>query len=289
MDLLGLKTLKTVVEFGSVTRAAEALHCVPSAVTARVRRLEDELGRKLLTRKSKAMVPTPTGRILLAYAERAVKLFDEAEKAARQDATPRGRLRVGATDTAATIYLPPVLARYHETYPDVALELTSTVTAELIAMVKDHALDCAIVNTRPGDPLLTSELVREERLVLASARSIADPFARDPVTFLAARAGGAQRKRIEQWWSEAGHAPMRIIELPSIGLRLSFAAAGIGVTAMPLSALDALAHRQAVRLHDIPDPWRRQETVLISRADSPSFAARRCFREMLHAAFNPGA
>ncbi|WP_226781414.1 LysR family transcriptional regulator [Oceaniglobus trochenteri] len=284
MNLANLTTLKIVCDTASVTKAAARLHCVPSAVTARLKQLEAEVGQKLVTRESSGMVPTPTGRILLEYSEKAIKLFDEAAKAVRHDAEPRGTLRVGATDTAATIYLPPVFARYHETYPDVTFEITSTVTSELIALVKAHDLDCAIINTQPADPALNIEMVRRERLVLASARRVSDPFGQRDSTFLAARAGGAQRKHIEQWWASSGYPQLRIIEMPSIGLRLSFAAAGIGITVLPLSALENIANRDTVRLHDIPEPWCWQDTVLISRADSPEFAARRRFADILHAA-----
>lgn len=285
MDLTAFKTLKAVADHASVTRAADALYCVPSAVTARIRQLESEIGQKVLIHQNNQMRLTVAGRTLYAYAERAIKIFEDAQKAVSDDSEPRGTLRIGATDTAATIYLPPVFARYHETFPDVAIEITSTVTSELTAMVKDHSLDCAIINTQLDDPDIVCERVRKERLILASARSNKNPYEQDHVTFLAARAGGAQRKRVETWWSQGGYPPMRVIEMPSIGLRVSFAAAGIGVTVLPVLALDGLANRDTLRLHDIPEPWSWQETVFISRRDGPGFAALRKFREMLHEAF----
>lgn len=286
LDFTALKTFKVVAEQASVTNAANILHCVPSAVTTRIRQLENELGQKLLVRSAKGMVLTPAGRVLMPYAQKAVSLIDETEKAIRQDEEPRGTLCVGATDTAATIYLPSVFATYHETFPNVQFEITSSVTTELIELVKDHSLDCAIINTQVEDPLFNCELVRTERLVIASARSVSAPFKDKEVTFLAARAGGAQRKRIEDWWRTEDYPPMRITELPSLGLRLSFAAAGIGITVVPLSAIEKLAIRDSVRLHAIPEPWCWQDTILISRKDSPSFAARKHFRSILHEFFD---
>ena len=285
MDIVGLRTLSTVVRTGSMTRAADVLNCVPSAVTQRLKSLETEVGRRLVARQRSGVVPTPAGRVLLRYAEDAVRLFDEAARALQDDAQPAGTLKVGVTDTAATVYLPPVFARYHETHPEVALEITSSVTSELISMVREHALDCAIVNGTIDDPALRFEHVRTERLVLVSARTVDDPYAANPVTFLAAREGGRQRQRIEEWWAARGGPAMRILTLPSIGHRLSFAAAGVGVTVMPVSALGSLPGRDSIRLHPLEEPWCWQETAFVTRQGAFPMASERAFRDVLRAEF----
>jgi DNA-binding transcriptional LysR family regulator len=281
MDLSALKTFQAVAETASVTRAADKLCCVPSAVTARLRQLEQEIGQPLFLRERQGMILTPKGRVLLDYAKKAMVLFDEAEKAVRHDDLPQGTLKVGATDTAATLYLPRVFAQYHLSYPDVSLEVTSGVTETLIAGVRDHKLDCAIVNREVRDPLFKAEQVRRERLVLVSALTVDQITDADEFTFLAAPTGCVQRARVEEWWSEGAHAPIRLIEMANIEMRISCAAAGMGVTVLPLSTLERLADRETVRIHDVPEPWAWLDTFLISRADSPSFAARRLFREMV--------
>lgn len=288
MDVAALRTVAAVADAGTVTAAAARLHCVPSAVTARLRALEAELGQSLFVRRPRGMTPTPAGEVLLCYARRAMALMEEATRALACDAAPAGTLRIGATDTSATVHLPPVFARYHEVHPAVTLELASMVTGELLEEVREHRLDCAIVNTLPRDSALRCDLVRTERLVLATARPVRDPFALNPATFLAARAGGSQRARVEAWWREAGGPPVEVIELPSIGLRLSFAAAGIGVTALPASALTVLGVERTLRLHPIPEPWCLQEVALVTRADAAPFPALEAFRAMLLKAYGGG-
>lgn len=66
MDLAGLRVVKAVADTGSVSRAAEALNCVQSNVTARIKRLEEDLGVDLFLRLSRGMEPTPAGRVLTA-------------------------------------------------------------------------------------------------------------------------------------------------------------------------------------------------------------------------------
>ena len=285
MDRTALLTLKAVAEAHSVTGAAKRHHCVPSAVTAPLKRLEAEAGRALFLRERRGMVPTEHGRTLLGYAERALALLEEAERALREDAEPFGRLRVGATDTAATISLPPVFARFHAAHPEVALEVVCEVSATLIAEVKTGRLDCAIVNRSVADPDLAAEAVRRERLVLASALGVDDPGASSELT-LAAHPGGAQRARIEAWWEQAARPPIRLIERPSLALRLSCAAAGMGITALPASVPGGMAACNTVRAHPIPEPWCWLDTHLVAPARGGASAARRRFREVLREAFD---
>lgn len=285
MDMADFRTIRAVAEAGSVTAAAARLNCVPSAVTARLRGLEDRLAQPLFVRLPRGMSLTPAGEIMLDYARRAIDLVEQATRALEPEGVPQGRLRIGATDTSATVHLPPVFARYHEAFPGVTLNLHSMVSDQLLREVRDARLDCAVVNTMPQDPAIRSDLIRTERLVLATARTVTDPFARSPATFLAARAGGAQRQRIETWWHAAGGPPMEVIELPSIGLRLSFAAAGSGIAALPLSALDVLGIAESLRVHEIPEPWCFQDVALVTRADAAPFPALTAFRDMLLAAY----
>jgi len=286
MDLTALKTFMAVAETASVTRAADALCCVPSAVTTRLRQLEEELSQRLFIRERQGMMLTPRGRVLLSYAERAVALFDEAEKAVRQDTVPEGLLKIGTTDTAAAIYLPRTVSKYHLAYPNVELKLVSDVSENLLGEVKAHRLDCAIISCIVNDPMFRSDRVRRERLVLVSALRFEDPALLDKFTFLTPRAGGSQRARIEDWLASSSRPPLRFVEMPNLEMRLSCVAAGMGVSILPLATLSQFADRGTVRYHDIPEPWCWLDTYFVSRADSPPFAARRRLRELILGEFS---
>src|SRR5687767_5782121 len=78
LDLDDLALFKTVAEAGSITRAGERVHRVQSNVTARVKRLESQLGVALFVRGRRGMSLTPEGRRLMDYADRLLTLADEA-------------------------------------------------------------------------------------------------------------------------------------------------------------------------------------------------------------------
>ena len=73
MDAADLRVFEAVLRLGGMGRAATELHTVQSNVTARMRRLEDELGTPLFRRHARGVEPTPAGQRLLPFA----RLLDE--------------------------------------------------------------------------------------------------------------------------------------------------------------------------------------------------------------------
>src|SRR5437764_10682437 len=98
MDLAELKIFKAVAEQGGITKAAAALHRVQSNVTTRVKQLEDRLGAKLFHRQGRKLVLSSEGQVLLAYADRLLRLSSEAQAAIKGHA-PHGLFKLGALES----------------------------------------------------------------------------------------------------------------------------------------------------------------------------------------------
>jgi DNA-binding transcriptional LysR family regulator len=109
MDLVELRIFKAVAEQGGITRAAAALHRVQSNVTTRLKRLEERLGTQLFHRQGRKLVLSSEGRLLLAYADRLLRLSSEAQAALKGHA-PHGVLKIGTLESTAATRLPAVLA-----------------------------------------------------------------------------------------------------------------------------------------------------------------------------------
>src|SRR5262245_37633936 len=144
MELWELRIFRAVVHEGGVTRAAERLHRVQSNVTTRIRQLEEKLGTPLFIRDGKRLHLTPSGQVLLGYADRLLALADEAG-AAVLDPRPRGTFRLGAMESTAAVRLPEPLNQFHRLYPDVAIELRTGNPAILTKAILAGELDAALV------------------------------------------------------------------------------------------------------------------------------------------------
>src|SRR5947207_15519688 len=110
MDLVELRIFKAVAEQGGITKAAALLHRVQSNVTTRVQQLEERLGTKLFHRQGRRLVLSSEGKVLLAYAERLLRLSSEAQAALRGHG-PHGVFRLGTLESTAATRLPAVLAQ----------------------------------------------------------------------------------------------------------------------------------------------------------------------------------
>lgn len=282
MDLTDLHVFRTVAQAGGITRAAERLHRVPSNVTTRLQNLEQDLACPLFVREGKRLVITPAGELLLGYAHRLLDLAQEARDALH-DTTPRGRFRIGATESTAATRLPGPLAAFHKRYPQVALELSTTSAPKMLAQLQDGLLDAALVADPVPNPRFESAKAFAEELVLvaheghASIRRPADVL---PPTLLAFASGCTYRRKLEDWFATGGVHPERVVELSSYHAILGCAVAGMGVALMPRGVLDIFPDRDRLSVHTLPAAVRRSKTVLVWRKGAGS-ANVRAFAELL--------
>ena len=267
MDLAELKIFKAVAEHGGVTRAATALHRVQSNVTTRVKRLEARLGTRLFNRQGRRLVLSPEGRVLLAYADRLLRLSAEAQ-AALQSHAPHGVLRLGALESAAATRLPALLSRYHRAHPGVRVELVTGTTGALVDKVLREEIEAAFVAEPFAARNLESQPAFEEELVLISPKDqprIASPKDIGQRIVLAFATGCSYRRRLEAWLGRSNVIAERVMEYGSYHAIVACVAAGGGIAIIPRSVLRASGADAQVGVHPLPPAFARARTLLVWR------------------------
>jgi DNA-binding transcriptional LysR family regulator len=271
MQFSDLSVFASVAAEGSITRAAQTLNTVQSNVTGRIKVLEREVGASLLHRHSRGVTLTEAGRRLLPYALRIVALTKEAKRAACDDGTPRGSLRLGSMETTAAIRLPPVLAGFHRLYPDVQLEIVTGTTASLLQDVLEYRLDAALVAGPVDVGELDSHRVFEEELVLVTAPGWREPgpdSASGGPTLVVFRHGCAYRQRLEQFVTSQGWLPFRRLEFGTLDGILGCVAADVGVTLLPRVVVARMAAQGRVSAHALPPEQASVDTMLVRRREA---------------------
>ena len=201
LDLDLLRTFVAVVESGNFSHAAPRIGRSQSAVSMQMQRLEEELGRPLLVRMPRTVVPNAAGNDLLVYARRLLKLSDEA-RARLSRPEDAGTVRLGVPDDYAAFLLPSVLARFAEDYPRVTVELVCEPSRLLTAAVEEGRIDLAIVTRLPTQPF---EVLRQEPFVWVGAPTrVAWSF--DPLPVALFEPGCAARANVIDALSAAGRA-----------------------------------------------------------------------------------
>jgi len=172
LDLDLLRGFVAVAERGGFTAAGEVLGLTQSAVSLKVKRLEDLLGKPVFQRLSRGIALTREGETLLAYARRMLALNDEAVR--RMIAPPvAGRLRLGVADHFVPRNLAPMLAAFMRDYPELRLEVEVGRSHELRTAMQNGALDLVIGKRRDGET--AGRLVFTEDIIWVAAPGFAPP------------------------------------------------------------------------------------------------------------------
>ncbi len=258
-DLVSLALFARVVEAGSFTAAARALGLSKSAVSARVARLEDRLGARLLHRTTRRLSLSQAGAALYERAARMVAAAnDAAELAEGASREPRGRLRISAPVTLAQMFLGPVLAEFLRAQPSVQIDLdASDRMVDLVAEGFDLAV--RIANLR--DSSLVARKLATDRLVVVGSpsylaragtpRSVADLAQHNCLRY-------AQVSGSAEWGFRGFERVRQVVEgnlVVSDGTVLrEAAAAGLGLAVLPAFMVAAeLASRRLVPvLEELP-------------------------------------
>lgn len=249
MEFGQLRIFQAVAEEGSIARAAERLHRVPSNLSTRLRQLEEQLGVDLFLRERQRLQLSPAGKVLLDYAARLFALQEEA-RAAVQGGRTGGRLR-------------PRLDVQHRGDPPAAAP-----SGELVESLLGGRLDAVLVDGPLDFDGLEGLPMFEERMVLVTENG--HPPVRGPEdvagsAVIAFRPRCSYRLLLESWFASARVSMGRVMEIESYHSMLACVVAGGGVALMPVSMLQSLPGRESVAVHALAEPFARANTWLVWR------------------------
>ena len=269
MDADDLRIVDAVARNGSMSRAAAELNMVQSNVTTRVRLLEEELGVQLFVRHSRGVEPSEAGLRLLAYVDQIHALFQQAITAVKEDGIPKGKLRIGTTETTAGLRLPTLVVQYTRQFPQVEFAIVAGTTASLVSQVVEKKLDGACVAGPTNHEELSEEPMSLEELVLVSSlsvRNLDDLTKVENLKAIVFQEGCTYRQRLGSILDGLGIRYV-VMEFASLDAILTCITAGVGITLLPRTLVDRIWIEQTVAVHRLPIDQAQVETVFVSRHD----------------------
>jgi DNA-binding transcriptional LysR family regulator len=258
-DLDVLRTFVTGVDMGSFAKAADRLGRSTSAVSAQLKKLEDQLGMPVLRKEGRGMVTTSAGEALLGYARRLLELNDEAATAVR-GAELAGSVRLGMQEDFGEHILTDVLGRFARVHPKLRIEAQVARNAELMAQLAGGRLDLALaweyVGTAPPTPH-GQEVARLPLRWICAAEGALPPLAggaAEPLPLVLMEAPCMMRSAAIGALDRAGIAWRIAFSSPSLGGVWAAVAAGLGVTVRTSLALQpSLRVLEAPGLPPLPE------------------------------------
>lgn len=289
MELVQLEMFVAVAASGGITNAAVSMGRAASNISTRIQQLERELGVTLLVRDKRQASLSADGETFLEYARQIVSLCGEARQFAHAKG-PRGLFRLGALESTAAVRIPALLANYHLTYPNVALELKAQSSGHLLNDLLSGHLTAAFTDGAPTSSLLAGIKAFTEQMVIISPRSVdvtTSVFRESHPTVFVFGTDCSYRQRFEDWMQDGNIQPKRVVEISSYYSMLACVAAGAGVAMMPRALLDTLPGAMRVRANPIRGTIGTAETWLTWRRDCRS-ANLRAMVELLKSHLAPG-
>ncbi len=241
LDIDLLRCFATVAAQGGFTAAGQTLGLTQSAVSLKIKRLEEIVRKRVFERTSRKLALTADGEVLLAYARRLLSLNDEAVR--RMIAPPvSGHLRLGVADHFVPQHLAPILARFARTYPDLRLEVEVGRSHELRAACERGSLDLVIGKRRDGETAGTpiwTEILAWAGLAGFRRPDPAKPGRGAPLPLAMLPAGCMFRDRALATLSRANIAHEIVYTSASLLGVIAAAEAGLAVTVLGRSTVPA--------------------------------------------------
>jgi len=246
VSMRALECLVTIVEQGSLTKAAAVLHLTQPALSHQIAAIEKELGTPVIERLARGIRPTAAGLAAAAEARIALAAADRAVMAGRRVAAGAGgRIRIACAETMTAWVLVPVLRAWRRRFPDVELDLKEYTSADRMLDVLLGGGTDITVGPRPTRTDEHLEVLgREEIVVVASLEHrffymdclpLAE-LAAEPLVHYNPDNGFAVW--VDQFAAQRGVVlPQPTLRTGSPRTAAQLAAAGMGVAIVPSSAL----------------------------------------------------
>jgi LysR family transcriptional regulator, nitrogen assimilation regulatory protein len=265
MDTRKLAYFVQIVDSGSITKAAAALHVAQPALSQQVSALENDLKQRLLIRSKQGVKPTAAGHTLYRHAQSILRLVDQARQdVARSGAAPSGRVSIAiAPYSMASSLTPRIISEVASRYPDIVLHVTEIYGGVLSEAIKNGRLDMALIY-EPG-PIrgvqFTTMIVEDLHFVVNANRAGVQQADGGITLEEVARHGlflpeqiHTLRQAVEAGLASKGLKLRLVGEVESVPSLARLLRADLGATIMPKSAADALFHEEDFQVLRIVDP-----------------------------------
>jgi len=257
MTFRQLQAFLALVRERSFSRAAGRIHLSQPTLSQHIRELEQELGKRLFTRRGRDAGLTEAGRVFQPYALRVTTAAEDGREAvAHLDGLRHGSLVIGAGTTPGIYLLPRVIAAFQRRYPNIQLTLHIANSGVIEQRVRDGDVDLGVVGGHvlgPGERCVAAGLMDE--LVLITGR--AHRWARRRHVgraelagerLLVRETGSATRQVMERALQQAGIVPRTTMELSHTEAIKECVMAGLGVAFVSTYAVRSEVRRREVAI-----------------------------------------
>jgi DNA-binding transcriptional LysR family regulator len=233
LSLDNLRTFVSVIELGGYAKAGEFVGRSQPAISLQIKKLESQLERKLFTKVGQRHLPSADGNWLYPKAKELLELNDNIFKSLIP-APLSGRLRLGIPNEFASTLLPGLIGEFSKRYPDVSLEVTSSLSRDLLHPSQRDHFDLILALVNPSEDT-KGEVVLEDEVVWVGDAT--RPFVGDSIPLVLAPDGCMYRSRVIEQLKQQTFAWKITYTNADLGGLVAAIQQGLGITALARSSL----------------------------------------------------
>jgi DNA-binding transcriptional LysR family regulator len=270
-DLIDMRLFLSVVECGSLTQGARAMHLALASVSERIAGMEAALGAPLLERNRRGVRATAAGEALIRHARSILGQVEQMRGELRTYATGlKGRIRLLSNTAALAAFLPPQLSRFLAAYPDLSIDLEERPSSDIVLALAEGRADLGIVADITDLANLQTHLIAQDQLVVVASRShrvasqASVAFADILDEAFVGLADAALETHLAERASRLGRQLDYRIHMRSIEHVKMLVEAGIGIAILSDTSARTLARRNLAIL-PLSEPWAVRRLHLCAR------------------------
>ena len=251
IDIESMRTFVAVTEWGGISRAAEQLDLTPSAVSWKIKRLEERVGKPLLIRDGHDLRPTHEGRIVLEDAPEIIQAHDRmTSRLAYPEFT--GLIKVGSNEEVGADRIAAILGRFQQTFPGARVQFEVNQSRLLLPRIERGRIDVAVIQVAESELRPEDRVLWDDRLCWATHRDL--PFDDDVVPLVTYGENGFYRPVLEPILERHGIAYRYAVTSPSSSGVQAAVAAGLGVAVLAERLLtdDVVVWERGAELDPLP-------------------------------------
>lgn len=262
-----------VAENSSFTAAGQQLHVAQSAISRKIKLLEEELGENLFRRSAKRVYLTEAGEIMLRHTRKVFQDLRTAQlEVSELSRMHRGLLRIGANMTACLYLLPPALEKFRALHPNIDTQVVTGSTEQLLGQIRSNTIDVGILTLPSSLPDLDAIPLCEEELVVVTSprhekfgkrKTVRVNELRNQPLIIFTR-DAATRSLLDRFFERAGFKPRIAMESESVATIKPLVQINLGISIMPLRAVAADARRKELHYLCIQDERLVRQIGLVS-------------------------
>lgn len=254
MNVEMLRAFVKVVELGGVTSAARALRIAQPAISRKIHALESEFGKNLFFKTGRKLQVTPFGYDVYQHARSVLSEMDTLNQLSQS--LPAPRLRIGASLTTLSQYLPRVVSQFRDTHPEVQVSVLTGRSDEVYDMITEGRIEIGVVSAPIQKPYFTAHLLFEDPCHLIcpathplATETIIEPTHLHEVSFVTMTNHTKFRQDLNLIFAAFNVEPYIRMEIDNIDVIERMVKSNLGVTLLPESVWSGQSQSD---LHSIP-------------------------------------